>query len=69
MTPMPPMNHPLQSDLLVRPSVAQIGGGLRLFHAVSPRLRASLGLRRLTLENARADGANRRTSDDVRHAA
>ena len=69
MTPMTPMMllHPLQLEFLTRPSSAQLGGGPQPFHALSPRLRASLGLRRLILENARAVGANRRTSDDVRH--
>jgi hypothetical protein len=69
MTPMTPMLHSLQLDLLARPSAAPLVGGPRPFHALPPRLRASLGLRRLSLENARADGANRRANDDVRHAA
>ncbi len=71
MTPMTPMTHPLHLDLFTRLRAAQSGGGSRPFHAVSPRVRASLVLRRLALENARAraDGANRRASDDVRHAA
>jgi hypothetical protein len=68
---MTPMTHPLHLDLFANLPAAQSAGGLRPFHAVSPRLRASLVLRRLALENARVrtDGANRRANHDVRHAA
>jgi len=71
MTPMTPMTHPLHLDFFAKLPAAHPAGGPRPFHAVSPRLRASLVLRRLALENARAraDGANRRANDDVRHAA
>jgi hypothetical protein len=65
------MIHPLHLNLFTSLPAAQFVGGPRSFHAVSPRVRASLVLRRLALENARAraDGANRRANDDVRHAA
>ncbi len=65
------MSHPLHPHFFHPTSAAPAADAPRLFPAISLRVRASLALRRLAVENshARPAGDNRRNPDDVRHAA